>query len=77
MQIEQYEIRPYGKQLVRVWGAVVNGAPKVAAELPDNMLLSCVSMVTTDARRFAKQILDACDAAERAAGSLSDASTKA
>lgn len=68
--IEQYEIRPYGKQLIRIWGAVVNGTPKVAGELPDNFLLSCVSLTTADARRLAKQITEACDAAERAAASL-------
>lgn len=70
MQIEQYEIRPYGKQLVRVWGAIVNGEPKVAAQLADNMLFSCVSLSTLDARRFAQQILDACESAERAADGL-------
>lgn len=70
MMIEKYEIRPYGTQLIRVWGAVVNDCPRVAAELPDNFLLSCVSMDTRDARRFAQQVIDACDAADRAAMSL-------
>lgn len=67
VQIEQFEIRPYGKQLIRVWGAIVDGKARVAAELPDNFLLSAVSMGTEDARRFAQQIIEACEAAERAA----------
>jgi hypothetical protein len=75
MLIEKYEIRPYGIQLIRVWGAVVNGEPKVAAEVCDNIILSCVSLSAKDAVRFAKQIMDACEAAVRAADDLAGHST--
>lgn len=68
--VEEYEIRPYGKQAVRVWACIVNEQPKVAAELADNALFSCISLTSSDARRFAQQLISACDAAESAAAGL-------
>jgi hypothetical protein len=70
VESQDYQVKPYGKQSIRVWGALVNGVPQVAATIPDNIFISTVSMSTPDARRFAAAIIDACDRAERAAAGL-------
>lgn len=62
-----YEVRPYGAQTIEVWGAVVNGQPRVAATIPDNFLISTVAMSSAEARAFAADIIEAAEAAERAA----------
>ena len=53
--------------LVPTWE---NGIARVAGFLPDYVFMPMISMETTEARRFAKAILEACERAEHTVASL-------
>jgi hypothetical protein len=68
--IVEIEIRPYGRVSLNVWGAITDDETKVFAEVQNNPFVPLVNANTKAARDFANAILQAADAADRAAEGL-------
>ena len=60
------DVHPYGKVEIEVYAALINDELKVCTVIADYIFLPIVSASVSDARNFAKALLESADAAERA-----------
>jgi hypothetical protein len=69
-KIVEIEVKPFGRVSLNVWPAMTDNETKVFCEVQNNPFVPLVNAISSDARALGLALIEAADAAERAAAGI-------